>query len=66
MKVFIVALCEAVKKDYPDINFDFYVAQIKICAYGNENKDDDLFKFCVPRLIAAAKYKYDYIIFEKV
>ena len=34
--------------------------------FWNENKEDDLFKICVPRLIAATKFKFDYIIFEKV
>ena len=34
--------------------------------YWNDNKEDDLFKICVPRLIAATKFKYDYIIFEKI
>ena len=34
--------------------------------YWNENKEDDIFKPCVPRLISATKFKYDYIIFEKI
>ena len=34
--------------------------------FWNENKEDDLFKICVPRLIAATKFKFDFIIFEKV
>ena len=34
--------------------------------YWNENKEDDLFKPCTPRLISATKFKYDYIIFEKI
>ena len=89
MKAFLVALREVVKKDYPDINFEFYLSRrskfvhmgldmplISIVKhrenlgfienYWNENKEDDLFKFCVPRLIAATKFKFDYIIFEKI
>ena len=27
MKAFLVALREVVKKDYPDINFEFYLSQ---------------------------------------
>ena len=89
MKAFLVALSEVVKKDYPDINFEFYLSRrskfvhmgldmplISIAKhreildfiedFWNENKEDDLFKICVPRLIAANKFKFDYIIFEKV
>ena len=33
--------------------------------FWQENKEDDMFSFCSPRLIAATKFKYDYIIFEK-
>ena len=89
MKAFLVALREVVKKDYPDINFEFYVSQrskfvhmgldmqlISIVEhreiigfiedFWNENKEDDIFKICVPRLTAATKFKYDYIIFEKI
>ena len=89
MKCFLVALSEIVKRDYPDINFEFYVSRTSkfvhmgldmplisivghrkvlnfIEKYWNENKEDDLFKICVPRLIAATKFKYDYIIFEKI
>ena len=88
MKVFLVALREAEKKDYSDISFEFYVSRrskfvhmgldiplISIVKYReiiafikdfwNQNKEGDVFKFCVPRLIAATKYKFDYIIFEK-
>ena len=89
IKCFLVALSEIVKKDYPDINFEFYVSRrskfvhmgldmplISIAGhrkilnfiekYWNENKEDDLFKIYVPRLIAATKFKDDYIIFEKI
>ena len=89
MKAFLVALREIVKKDYPDINFEFYLSRrskfihmgldmplisivnhreiLKVIEnYWNDNKGDDLFKICVPRLIAATKFKYDYIIFEKI
>ena len=89
MKAFLVALREIVKKDCPDINFEFYLSQrskfvhmgldmplisivnhreiLKVIEnYWNDNKEDDLFKICVPRLIAATKFKYDYIIFEKI
>ena len=88
MKAFLVALKQRVKKDYPDIEFDFYLSHrskfvhmgldlplisindyhklIKfIKDYWEENKEDDMFSFCTPRLIAATKYKFDYIIFEK-
>ena len=88
MKVFLVALKEAVKKDYPNIDFDFYLSKrsrfahmglnlplisipdhLKIIKFiqdfWQENKEDDMFSFCSPRLIAATKFKYDYIIFEK-
>ena len=88
MKVFLVALKEAVKKDYPNIDFDFYLSRrsrfahmglnlplisipdhLKIIKFiqdfWQENKEDDMFSFCSPRLIAATKFKYDYIIFEK-
>ena len=88
MKDFLVALKEAVKKDYPNIDFDFYLSRrsrfarmglnlplisipdhiniIKfIQDFWQENKEDDMFSFCSPRLIAATKFKYDYIIFEK-
>ena len=88
MKVFLVALKEAVKKDNPNIDFDFYLSRrsrfahmrlnlplisipnhLKIIKFiqdfGEENKEDDMFSFCSPRLIAATKFKYDYIIFEK-
>ena len=35
MKAFLVAFREVVKKDYPDINFEFYLPhKIKICTYG--------------------------------
>ena len=34
--------------------------------YWDESKEDDLFKPCTPRLISATKFKYDYIIFEKI
>ena len=33
--------------------------------FWQENKEDDMFSFCSPRLIAATKFKYDYIMFEK-
>ena len=89
MKAFLVALREIVKKDYPDINFEFYLSRrskfvhmgldmplisivnhreiLKVIEnYWNDNKEDDLFKICVPRLIAATKFKYDYTIFEKI
>ena len=89
MKAFLVALREIVKKDYPDINFEFYLSRrskfvhmgldmplisivnqreiLKVVEnYWNDNKEDDLFKICVPRLIAATKFKYDYTIFEKI
>ena len=33
--------------------------------YWQEKKTDDKFKFTTPRLIAATKWKFDYIIFEK-
>ena len=33
--------------------------------YWEENKEDDMFSFCTPRLISATKFKFDYIIFEK-
>ena len=82
MKVFLVALKEAVKKDYPNIEFDFYLSRrsrfehmelnlllisipddskiIKLIQdFWQENKEDDLFSFCSPRLIAATKFKYD-------
>ena len=88
MKVFLVALQEAVKKDYPNIDFDFYLSRrsrfahmglnlplisipghLKIIKFiqdfWQENKEDDMFSFCSPRLIAATKFKYDYITFEK-
>ena len=88
MKVFLVALKEAVKKDYPNIDFDFYLSKrsrfahmglnlplisipdhLKIIKFiqdfWQENKEDDIFSFCSPRLTAATKFKYDYIIFEK-
>ena len=88
MKDFLVALKEAVKKDYPNIDFDFYLSRrsrfvpmglnlplisipdhskiIKFTQdFWQENKEDDMFSFCSPRLIAATKFKYDYIIFEK-
>ena len=88
MKVFLVALKETVKKDYPNIDFDFYLSRrsrfahmglnlplisiadhLKIIKFiqdfWQENKEDDMFSFCLPRLIAATKFKYDYIIFEK-
>ena len=88
MKVFLVALKEAVKKDYPDIDFDFYLSRrsrfahmglnlplisipnhLKIIKFiqdfWQENKEDDMFTFCSLRLIAATKFKYDYVIFEK-
>ena len=86
--MFLVALKEAVKKDYPDIDFDFYLSRrskfahmglnlplistpnhLKIIKFiqdfWQENKEDDMLSFCSPRLIAATKFKYDYIIFEK-
>ena len=89
MKAFLVALREIVKKDYPDINFEFYLSRrskfvhmgldmplisivnhreiLKVIEnYWNDNKEDDLFKICVPRLIAATKFKYDYTIFQKI
>ena len=88
MKVFLVALKEAVKKDYPNIDFDFYLSKrsrfahmglnlplisipdhLKIIKFiqdfWQETKEDDMFSFCSQRLIAATKFKYDYIIFEK-
>ena len=88
MKVFLVALKEAVKKDYPNIDFDFYLSRRSRFAhmglnlplisipdhdkitqfikdFCQENKEDDMFSFCSPRLIAATKFKFDYIIFEK-
>ena len=88
MKAFLVALKETVKKDYPNIDFEFYLSRrskfahmglniplisipnhlqlIKfIQRYWEQNKEDDMFSFCSPRLIAATKYKFDYIIFEK-
>ena len=88
MKVFLVALKEAVKKDYPNIDFDFYLSRrskfahmglnlplisipnhLKIIKFiqdfWQEHKEGDMFSFCSPRLIAATKFKYDYIIFEK-
>ena len=84
MKVFLVALKEAVKKDYPNIDFDFYLLRRSRFAhmglnlplisipdhdkiiqfikdFWKENKEDDMFSF----LIAATKFKFDFIIFEK-
>ena len=80
MKVFLVALKEAVQKDYPNIDFDFYLSRrsrfahmglnlplisipdhLKIIKFiqdfWRENKEDDMFSFCSPRLIAATKFK---------
>ena len=34
--------------------------------YWDDNKEDDIFKPCAPRSISATKFKYDYIIFEKI
>ena len=87
-KAFLVALSEVVKKDYPNIDFEFYLSRrskfahmglnvplisilnhskiIKfIQDYWEQNKEDDMLSFCPPRLIAATKYKFDYIIFQK-
>ena len=33
--------------------------------YWEQNKEDDMFSFCTPRLISATKFKFDYIIFQK-
>ena len=88
MKAFLVALEEVVKKDYPDIEFQFYLSRrskfahmglniplisidnhLKLVKfiqdYCEQNKDDDMFSFCTPRLIAVTKFKFDYIIFQK-
>ena len=88
MKAFLVALSEVVKKDYPSIDFQFYLSRrskfahmglnvplisipghLKIIKfiqdYWEQNREDDMFSFCTPRLIAATKYKFDYIIFQK-
>ena len=88
MKAFLVALSEVVKKDYPNIDFEFYLSRrskfahmgvtvplisipnhLKIIKfiqdYWEQNKEDDMFSFCPPRLIAATKYKFDYIIFQE-
>ena len=88
MKALLVALEEVVKKDYPDIEFQFYLSRrskfahmglniplisidnhLKLVKfiqdYCEQNKDDDMFSFCTPRLIAATKFKFDYIIFQK-
>ena len=88
MKAFLVALEQVVKKDYPNIEFQFYLSRrskfahmgldiplisidrhLKLVKfiqdYWEENKEDDMFSFCTPRLISATKWKYDYIIFQK-
>ena len=88
VKAFLVALKQCVKKDYPDIEFKFYLSRrskfahmgldlplisvkdhqklIKfIQEYWEQNKEDNMFSFCTPRLISATKYKFYYIIFEK-
>ena len=88
MKAFLVAFKQCVKKDYPDIEFEFCLSRrskfahmgldlplisikdhqklIKfIQEYWRENKEDDMFSYCTPRLIPATKYKFDYILFEK-
>ena len=80
MKAFLVALEEVVKKDYPDIEFHFYLSRrskfahmglniplisidnhLKLVKfiqdYWEQNKDDDV--------LAATKFKFDYIIFQK-
>ena len=88
MKAFLAALEKVVKKDYPNIDFMFFLSRrskfvhmgldvplisikehvdiIKfIQKFCDENKEDDMFEFCHPRLISATKYKCDYIIFQK-
>ena len=88
MKTFLVALEQVVKKDYPDIEFQFYLSRrskfahmgldvplisinnhLKLVKfiqdYWEQNKDDDMFSFCTPRLISDTKFKFDYIIFQK-
>ena len=88
MKAILVALKQCVKKDYPDIEFEFYLSRrskfahmgldlplisvkdhqklIKfIQEYWEQNKEDNMFSFCTPRLTSATKYKLDYIIFKK-
>ena len=88
MKASLVALEEVVKKDYPDIEFHFYLSRrskfahmglniplisidnhLKLVKfiqdYWEQNKDNDMFSFCTTRLVAATKFKFDYIIFQK-
>ena len=52
--------------DVPLISIEKHQELIQfIKEYWEENKEDDMFSFCTPRLISATKYKFDYIIFEK-
>ena len=52
--------------DVPLISIDNHLKLIKfIQDYWEQNKEDDMFSFCTPRLISATKFKFDYIIFQK-
>ena len=52
--------------DLPLISVKDHQKLIKfIQEYWEQNKEDNMFSFCTPRLISATKYKFDYIIFEK-
>ena len=50
----------------PLISIDNYLKLVKfIQDYWEQNKNDNMFSFCTPRLMAATKFKFDYIIFQK-
>ena len=52
--------------DVPLISINDHLRLTKfIQDYWEQNKEDDMFSFCTPRLIAATKFKFDYIIFQK-
>ena len=52
--------------DVPLISITKHQELIKFMKeFWEENKEDNTFRFCTPRLISATKYKFDYIIFEK-